>query len=130
MGPKEEFYLTEEAAEWIGLKKSESLSRLIMQMQEDDFGFEEFHRFDHLIPGTLEKPDRSYQNAGDTFRMLVFVKTYFEGETFHQVVVAASLPDQNSKAEVLVPVLTFITRKEDVVKQWTTGEPLARPTLS
>ncbi len=130
MDRKEEFYLTEEAAEWIGLKKSEYLSKLIMQVGEGDFDFEEFHRFDNLIPGTIQDPDRSYQDSSDTFTIMVFVKTYMEKQSFHQVVVAAALPDGNTKSEVLVPVLTFVTKKEEVVKQWTTGGPLIRRTLS
>jgi len=63
MDTKESFFLTEEAANWIGQKKSEYLSVLINLSSRDDFGFEEYHLYDHLIPQTIEHPDQLFDDV-------------------------------------------------------------------
>lgn len=130
MDHKEDFLLSEEAAEWIGLKKSEYLSKLIMQMGDDDIGFEQFHQFDHLIAETLVSPDRAYEDSSDSFKLRISVRTWEDNIPFHQVVVTAIIPDLTSNQEVHVPVLTFVTRNVEVLNQWRWGDPIARPTLN
>lgn len=129
MDTKEDFFLTEEAAEWIGQKKSEYLSKLIMQLGEDDFRFEEFHLFDHLIPETIGGPDRAFEDRSDTWVLRTSIRSYQNEFTFHQIVVGALIPEKNG-AEVLVPVISFVTKKVAVVKEWSVGESITHPTLN
>lgn len=130
MDHKEDFFLSEEVAEWIGLKKSEYLSKLIMQMIAGDFGFEEFHLYDYLIPQTIGEPDRAYEDKSDSYPLRTCVRTYAQKITFHHVVIGALIHDGATKTDVLIPVLSFVTKKEEVVREWTAGESLPRPTLN
>jgi hypothetical protein len=130
LNTKEDFFLSEEAAEWIGLKKSEYLSLLIAQLSDDDFGFEEFHDYDEFIPQTIGQPDRMYQDSSGLFRLRTCMRTYSELTHFHHIVIGALIPDQDSGDEVFVPVLSFVTRKESLVRQWSIGEELGRPLLN
>ncbi len=130
MDHKEDFLLSEEAAEWIGLKKSEYLSKLIVQISSSDIGFEQYHEFDHLIPETLLHPDRAYEDDSETYKLRISVRTWEDKFPFHQIVLTAMIPDLTSKQDVHVPVLTFVTRSAEVLKEWCFGNPLPRPTLN
>jgi hypothetical protein len=126
----EEFYLPEEAAEWIGLKKSEFLSRLIELGTKDDFGFEEIHQYNHLVPSTIEFPDRSYEITDDSYRIRTYVRTYQEKELFHQVVIGGVFEDPEREEEIFFPILIFISRKEEVVQAFSQGNNLVKQTLN
>ena len=130
MDPKENYYLSEEDAEWVGLKKSEYLSRLIEATGEGDIGFEEYHKFDHLIHGTIETPDRSYQYKEDDKMMRSFLKTYMQGQVLHQMVIGVIIAEPQKKSEVFVPVIIFVTKNEEVVKKFVTGESRTSPVLN
>ncbi|HXH30238.1 MAG TPA: hypothetical protein VNJ01_05445 [Bacteriovoracaceae bacterium] len=128
--PKDDFLITEEVAEWLGLKKSEYLSKLIQLMAQDDFGFEEFSQYDHLLAGTIETPDRSYGFEEDGYELRTYIKTYNLGQRFHQILLGVLLPDKAKNAQVLVPVLNFISRKDELVLAFSTGEVISRQTLN
>jgi hypothetical protein len=130
LDPKENFYLNEEDAEWVGLKKSEYLSRLIESVGPTDFGFEEYHLFDHLIHGTIQAPDRSMTYDEDGREMRSYLKSYMEKENFHQFVIGVVIFDAEKKSEVFVPVIVFVTRDEELVKKFTIGQSLVRPILN
>jgi len=127
---KDEFYLSDEMAAWIGLKKSQYLSKLIENMGPDDFGFEEFHTFDHLIPETLANPDKSFEEEIDSYQLKTFVKTYLGNPSFHQVVIGTVFRDEPNKSEVFVPVLVFVTKKEELARPFCTGKVISRPILN
>lgn len=127
MDSRDEFYLPEEVIEWISLKKSEYLSKLIELQEKDDFGFEEFHRFDSHLPDTIGNPDRAYQNNEEDFAIRTCVKSY---PGFHQVAVGALIPDQESKDLVFVPILNFVSKKERLIQEFSIGEAMPRPTLN
>lgn len=130
MDHKEEFFLPEEAVEWIGLKKSELLSQLIENSPVGDFGFEEIQQFDHLIPSTIQEPDRAYLKNNEDYQLRTYVRTYQQMEQFHQVVIGGVFPDKNGQEEVFVPILIFISRKEEVVQIFAVGENLVRQVLN
>ncbi len=130
MDSKENYYLSEEDAEWVGLKKSEYLSRLIGLLGPTDIGFEEYHKFDDLIHGTIHTPDRTFLYKEDGYDMRTYLKTYLQGQTFHQIVMGAILPGPENKSEIFVPVLVFVTRSEEVVKAFATGESKNPPVLN
>ncbi len=130
LDPKEDFYLPEEVTEWIGLKKSEYLSKIIIDCEPDDFSFEEYHRFEDRVAGTLSTPDRVVQYVEDSYPMRTFVKSYEVPEFFHQVVIGVVIPEQDSSAEIFIPILIFVSRKEGLVKLFTRGENIRRPTLN
>ena len=115
------FYLPEEILEWLGLKKSEYLSKLIMNIEPSDFQFEEYLRFDDFIPATLALPDWVVENLEDNQKVKTFCRTFVEPEVFHQVVIGALIPDQE-KNEVFVPILSFVTRHESLIKILCTGD--------
>jgi len=117
MDTKENFFLTEEAANWIGQKKSEYLSILINLSSRDDFGFEEYHLYDHLILQTIEHPDQTFDDNSDTYRIRLYLHTYQEKITFHQIVLGALIPDQN-RVDVFIPVITFVTKNQGMVTHW------------
>jgi hypothetical protein len=119
---KENYYLSEEDAEWVGLKKSEYLSRLIGLIGPTDIGFEEYHKFDDQIHGTITTPDRTYVFKEDGRDMRTYLKSYLQGQIFHQIVLGVIIPDDKNKSEIFVPVLIFVTRSEEVVKEFATGE--------
>jgi len=119
----DEFIISEEVAEWLGLKKSEFLSELIVKQQEDDFGFEDFQRFDSLVPGTIETPDKAFEHQGDQYAIRTYVKTYNVPEFLHQVVIGAIIESKDG-AEVFLPILIFVTRQADLVMNFERGETI------
>lgn len=130
MSEDDKYSIPDEVEEWIGLKKSEYLSMLIENMGQGDFGFEEFHLFDHKIQETVERPDRSYEEVKDGYSVHTYVRTYSDVKMFHQVVVGCMYQDKKNQVEVLLPILTFVTRSEVVVGKFSVGRPMARPTLN
>ncbi len=117
----DEFYLPEEIVEWIGLKKSEYLSLLIENVESEDFRFEEYHRFDNLIPATLSLPDWSVESSEDGQRIKIFCRSFADPEVFQQLVIGALVPDQN-KQDVFVPILSFVSRKEALITIFSAGK--------
>ena len=128
MERKEDYIIPEDVAEWIGLKKSEYLSQLIQKMTPDDFGFEEFHNFNHLVPGTIENPDKAYEAEEDNRILRTYVRSYDEKGRFHQVVQGVLIEDKD--AEVFVPIIIFVSRNDGLVREFAVGEVIARPTLN
>lgn len=124
----DEFYLSEEIVEWIGLKKSEYLSRLIENMEPDDFQFEDYHHFDGQIPATISTPDWSTETLEDGKTLKTFGRAYQDRETFHQVVIGAVIEDQG-KNDVFVPIITFITKKDNLLKLFSAGN-ITRPLMN
>lgn len=124
----DEFYLPEDIVEWIGLKKSEYLSRLIENMESDDFQFEDYHRFDEQIPATISTPDWSVETMDDGKKVKTFCRSYKDKETYHQIVVGAVIEDQG-KNDVFVPIITFITKKDNLVKLFSAGK-ISRPLMN
>lgn len=129
MEKRDDFYIPEETVEWIGLKKSEYLSKLIELQEQGDIGFEDFHLYDGFVIGTIEGPDKTYEFEDDRQRIRSYVKTYAEKGSFHQVVVGVMLNDQD-KAWVFVPILTFVTKNERLVKEFGKGDVILAPTLN
>jgi len=127
---EDNYSIPDEVEEWIGLKKSEYLSLLIENMSEGDFGFEEFHLFDGKMEETVERPDRSYQEIQDGYSVHTYVRTYSDEKMFHHVVVGCMYTDKKNQVEVFLPILSFVTRSEDVVGKFSVGKPMARPTLN
>jgi hypothetical protein len=127
---EEKYSIPEEVEEWIGLKKSEYLSKLIENVKEGDFGFEEYHLFDHKIQETVEHPDRSFEGTDDSYVIQTFIRTYSDEKMFHHVVVGSTYVDKKNEVEVFLPILSFVTRSENVVGVFSVGTPKARPTLN
>jgi hypothetical protein len=117
----DEFYLPEEIVEWLGLKKSEYLSRLIVNIKPDDFQFEEYLRFEKYLPETLSLPDWSLETIEDNQKVKTFCRTYADPEVFHQIVIGALIQDQES-ADVFIPILSFVTKDESLIKIFSAGE--------
>ena len=130
MSDDDKYSIPEELEEWIGLKKSEYLSMLIENMAPEDFGFEEFHLFDDKIQETVEHPDRSYEETKDGYSVQTFVRTYSDAKMIHHVIIGCMYQDKKNQVEVFLPILTFVTRSEDVVGKFSVGRPMARPTLN
>lgn len=130
MEKRDDFYIPEEVAEWIGLKKSEYLSRLIEQQLPGDIGFEEFHLYDSHVPETIEKPDKSYESMEDDQKIRTYIKTYSDKKGFHQVVIGVLLDDKQKQADVFIPILTFVSRKTDIVKLFSVGTVISAHTLN
>lgn len=124
----DEFYLPEDVIEWLGLKKSEYLSRLIEHIDQDDIQFEEYLRFDELIPSTLSLPDWSIETLEDNQRVKTFCRTFADPEVLHQIVIGALVPDQEQR-DVFIPIISFVTRKEKMVNLFSAGK-ISRPTLN
>jgi hypothetical protein len=124
----DEFYLPEEILEWIGLKKSEYLSKLIEQVTADDFQFDEYHRFEDLIPSTLAQPDWSIEVTEDGHQVKTYCRMFSDENTFYQIVIGVLVPDQN-KNDVFVPIISFVTRDELIIKVFSAGK-LNRPLLN
>lgn len=114
--------------EWLSLKKSEYLSKLILAVTEDDIPFEEYTQFDELIPATLSQPDWSAETIEDKQRIKTFFRTFADPERLYQIVIGVLVPDQN-KSDVFVPIITFVTRKEGLVRHFNAGK-ISRPTLN
>ncbi|WPU63182.1 hypothetical protein [Peredibacter starrii] len=130
MEKRDDYYIPEEIAEWIGLKKSEYLSKLIMQVEPDDFGFERYHEFNELIPGTIETPDKVLEGEEDGQKVRTYIRSYNQVEIFHQVVMGVVVTDKNTSSEVFVPILPFVTKKDDLVRLFSVGQVVSRPTLN
>lgn len=130
MEKREDFFIPEDAAEWIGLKKSEYLSSLIQKQPADDLKFEEFHLFDGHIPSTIENPDKAFEYKEDDQVLRVYVRTYVERAKFHQVVIGVLIDDKQNKAAVFVPILCFVSKSDEVVREFCKGEVITRPTLN
>lgn len=130
MDSRDEFYLPEEVVEWINLKKSEYLSLLIEKGIPGDFGFEEFHYFNDLVPQTIETPDKSFEDEIDQNVVRTFIKTYSAPVYFHQVIIGGIFMDQKNQAEVFVPIIVFVTKKAETVHLFSRGKVISRPTLS
>ncbi len=124
------FTIPDEIEEWIGLKKSEYLSRLIENGRPNDFGFEEYHLFDHKLQESVEHPDRSYENTKDSYPIQTFIRTYSDDKMFHHVVIGSVYVDQKNEAEVFLPILSFVTRYEELVEVFSVGTLKARPTMN
>lgn len=123
----DEFILSEEDAEWLGLKKSEYLSKLIQHQRSDDLGFEHFHRYDYLIQQTMESPDHVYDLKSD-YTIRTYVKTYADQGEIHQLIIGAVFPDK--KNEVFVPILTMVTKFQELAKLMEEGTPSRGPLLN
>ena len=130
MDPKENYYLSEEDAEWLGLKKSEYLSKLIELLGPTDIGFEEYHKFDDHLRGTIQDADRAFTSEDDGRELRTFVKSYMDGQNFHQVVVGVIIKDSKNNSEVFVPILIFVSRDAEVVKAFSTGNSQKSPVLN
>ena len=130
MEKKDDYLISEEIAEWIGLKKSEYLSKLIENMESDDFGFERFHEFNHLVSGTIENPDKALEGEVDNQKMRTYIRTYDQGEVFHQVVLGTVIDDKKASAEIFIPILVFVSRKDELVRMFSVGKIFSRPTLN
>ena len=130
MSDDDKFTIPEEVEEWIGLKKSEYLSLLIENSEQGDFGFEEYHLFDHKIPDTVETPDRSFEDTVDGYPLQTFIRTYSDTKMFHHVVVGTHYVDKKNELEAFLPILSFVTRSEKLVGIFSVGKAKARPTMN
>lgn len=130
MGEKDEFYIPEEVAEWIGLKKSEYLSKLIENQVPGDLGFEDYHLYDTSIPQTIEKPDKVYETTIDHIKVRTYLRTYQVSFLFHQIIIGAVIPDKASGNEVYVPILSFVTKMGELVSEFCQGEVKTHHTLN
>jgi len=117
---QDEFWLSEEMAEWLGLKKSEYLSKLIENQRADDYVFEEFIRYEKLVPDTIQHPDRVYERVEDDQRVRTYVRTY--EDKLHQIVVGALIADTKSGNDVFVPIINFITNSIELAQLFGQGE--------
>lgn len=130
MEKRDDFYIPEEIAEWIGLKKSEYLSRLIQKIGPDDISFEEYSSFDHFIHQTIELPDRIFETIIDGYVVQTYLRTFTEKAGFHQLVIGVVIQDKSSGDKVFVPILTFVSRKNELVQGFCEGEAKLRPTFN
>ena len=130
MDKRDDYFIPEEIAEWIGLKKSEYLSKLIMQVGPDDFGFERYHEFNELIPGTLESADKVYEGEEEGQIIRTYIRSYNQVEIFHQIVLGTVIVDKNASSEVFVPILAFVTKKDELVRLFSVGQVISLPTLN
>lgn len=130
MEKREDFFIPEDVADWIGLKKSEYLSNLIEKQPSDDLKFEEFHLFDGHIQTTIENPDKAFEYKEDDQVLRVYVRTYVERVKFHQVVIGVLIDDKKNKAAVFVPILCLVSKSDEVVREFCKGEVISRPTLN
>ncbi len=131
MEKRDDFYLPEEVMEWVGLKKSEYLSELIQNLDSKDFSFEDFIEYDSFVPQTLEAPDSVYEITDQDYPIRTFVKSHLESKgAFSQVVIGAIVAEENSESEVFVPILSFVTRSEKLLKVFSVGHQKNKPTLN
>ena len=130
MERREDFIISEEIVEWIGLKKSEYLSKIVSLQLADDIGFEEFHQFDSFIPNTIESPDKVFENPEDDQRVRTYLKSYTEKSGFHQMVIGVLLDDKQNNADVFVPIISFVSKKSNLIKEFSVGRLISRPTLN
>lgn len=129
MDQKDDFYLSEEALNWINLKKSEYLSQLIEKGKEGDFGFEEYYFFNELVPQTIESSDKTFESEDGEYILRIYVKTYANPVRFHQVVIGGVFKDQ-SQVEVFVPIIALVTKFNETAQLFGHGKVISRPTLS
>lgn len=125
----DEFYLSDEAMEWLGLKKSEYLSKLIENVRPDDFQFQDYLQYEDLIPQSLSLPDQTWEIMNDGYRIKTFVRSFADPEVFQQVVIGGLIPDQNQQ-EIFVPIISFVTKCEELVKIFSAGSEVTKPTLN
>ncbi len=130
MSEDDDFSIPEDLESWIGLKKSEYLSVLVENQKQDDFGFEEFHLFDDKIEQTVVTPDRSFEELVDGNQVQTFIRTYSDAKMFHHVVIGTLYVDKKKELEIFCPILTFVTRSEDLVRLFSRGRLKSRPTLN
>ncbi len=130
MSEDDDFTIPEDLESWIGLKKSEYLSLLVENQKDDDFGFEEFHLFDDKIQQTVVTPDRSFEEVVDGNPIQTFIRTYSDAKMFHHVVIGTLYVDMKKELEIFCPILTFVTRSEDLVRLFSRGRLKSRPTLN
>lgn len=130
MEKNDDYYIPEEIAEWVGLKKSEYLSKLIMEVTADDYGFERYHEFNHLVAGTIETPDKVLEGEEEGQKIRTYIRSYQEKENFHQVVLGTVIVDKSFSNEVFIPILVFVTKKGDLVKFFSTGQVVSGPVLN
>lgn len=130
MAEKDDFYIPEEVAEWIGLKKSEYLSKLIENQRPGDLGFEDYHLYDSNIPQTIEKPDKVYESIIDHIKVRIYLRTNQTSFLYHQIVIGAVIPDKASGNEVFVPILSFVTKMAELVSVFCQGEVKNHHTLN
>ena len=130
MEKRDDFLIPEELGEWIGLKKSEFLSKLIEHMHPDDFSFEEFHQFNDLVSGTIEKPDAAYEMKLDKQILRSYMRAYPNEGGLFQVALGVLVPDESTNSQVYIPILIFVSRNMELVRDFMQGEPINRPTLN
>jgi hypothetical protein len=123
----DEFYLPEDVMEWVALKKSEYLSTLIQNHQASDVQIEEYHQFNHLVAKTIGESDRSFEQKVDGHKLSTFIRSYPEGT---QVVIGAVFPDPKNSSEIFVPILTFMSRNNELIKIFSVGKQMNSPTLN
>jgi hypothetical protein len=76
---------------------------------------------------TIARSDKSYADEVDGNRLHIYVKSYSHGT---QVVVGAVFPDPNKNSDVFVPVLTFMSKDNDLIRLFAVGKPLSSPILN
>jgi hypothetical protein len=130
MQKREEFFISEEVAEWIGLKKSEYLSRLILKQSQDDIKFEDFHIYDSYIPDSIESPDSIFERIVDQQIIRTYIKSYVKDQEFHQVVIGVILEDKKHNSQIMVPILSFVSINIEVIKEFMEGEKVLSPKLN
>lgn len=130
MEKREDFYIPEELVEWVSLKKSEYLSKLIQKQDAQDIGFEEFHLYDKHIPDTIENPDKAFETEEDQQKVRIYVRSFSEKFNFHQVVIGVVMDDKESKSNVFIPIICFVSKNVGLVKEFCVGEVITRPTLN
>jgi hypothetical protein len=130
MERKEDFFISEQMAEWIGLKKSEYLSSIINKQGLEDIGFDQYHLYDSFIPSTIERPDKTYESRDEDHKIRTYIKTFSEKSGFHQLVIGVLIDDEQNKADVFVPIITFVTRDHFLVKEFSVGKVISSPILN
>lgn len=130
MEKRDDFYVPDEVVEWIGLKKSEYLSKLIQKQGANDISFEHFHIYDDYVPGTIERPDKMYESSDDDQRIRTYIRTYSEKTGFHQVVIGVLVEDHKKNADVFIPIITFVSKESELVKEFSQGTVIGAPTLN
>lgn len=121
MEKREEFLISEELAEWIGLKKSQYLSKLVERWAPGDISFEAYTLFDSFISNTIEQPDKVYELLEDDRKVRTYVKTFTERSGFNQLVLGVVVEDGKNSAYVFIPIITFVTRSHELVKAFSDG---------
>lgn len=130
MEKKDDFYVSEELAEWMGLKKSEYLSELIQNTRADDIPLEKYHLYDQYIQGTLEEPDRTFEFNEDGQVVRTYLRTYRNSQEFHQVIIGVIGDDPENGSKVFIPIMSFVSNDRNLVNSFCEGEVITRPTLN